>query len=832
MFWKPGNEGPNCDRDAVKEETASTSGTFVFNPHINADIRRQKGLLSISRHRGSILEFVSKYQTLILTGETGCGKSTQVPQFLYESNLFGAVPKESSSDGPRGLIAVTQPRRIPTMMLAARVSEEMGTTVGYNRKESQEHGLHHEGGIVGCHVPYRKLIDPKHCRITFLTDEVLVRETRYDPLLSRYNVIMVDEAHERSLYTDILLGILRNIQGRRPSLRVIVSSATMDTVFFKSFFERNQFSLSKPDKDTAKIISLESLPPCVDCQYLRTPCSNYVEEAVRTVIKILVRNGNDAPGDNGVLIFMPGVDEVGLTLRVLRERILSSPGLPGTVTMLPLHGKLPNREQLRCFMKLGPGKRKIIVATNVAEASLTVPGIRYVVDSMFIRLPHFNSSTGLETNATIPVSKASAEQRLGRAGRTGSGGVCFRLCTKLSFDALKANTTPAVQRSDLTWVVLKMISIGVGEFGSFSFPSPPPAKSLARALELLFVLGALNDDCGLTHVGSQMAFFSCGPCSSKALLASLDMGCSEEILSVIALMSVHRIFLSPRNKSKQEEALSLIQEFADESGDHVTALKAYNAFTGHMGRSSAGWARINFCDFNALCRAKEIRSRLITELEKCKPTGVPFKSCGEDNTVKLLTCICAGYFSQVACLGHDGLYRTLKHSRPVLLHSSSVLERFPQSRVVQWVVYHDILLDDDPQNDCLRDVSVINPKWLLKVAPHYYKQGGSRKTGAVERSTAPAGGRSGRAGFWRAGFSSSSSATATRGMGLLRDLGTLPMGVGAVGRKRKAEDELLYPLILDPEDSDADESSRPKSKKRRKKEKKKKRKKEKKKQRD
>ena len=775
-FWKPGTEAASVpDRTATWESGPSTAGSFVFNPNISREIRQQKLLLPITVHRDSILYCVSKYRTLVVVGETGSGKSTQIPQYLFEAS-WAEAPK---------VIACTQPRRIAAMMLAARVSEEMGTTVG-------------NGGLVASHVPFERHEDQRTCRLKFLTDQVLVEEAVYDPLLSRYSVIMVDEVHERGLYTDLLLGILRHIQTVRTELRIIVASATMNAEFFKDFFEQNTQGVGAKD-DTARIISLSpgsatgGQVHAVSTLYLKTPCSDFVREAAWTVQKIIDQEKSSVGLENkGILVFMPGREEVDLVIKLLRE--VFSRG--SSTVLLPLHGSLSNREQLRAFMKPPKGKQKVIVATSVAEASVTVPGIVYIVDSMFVRLPSYNANIGMELNLTEPISKASAMQRKGRAGRMAPG-KCFRLCTSESFAGLSAQAVPLMLRSDLTWTVLQMTALGIGRMQNFKFPSPPSATALARAFGLLYALGALGLDAELTTTGRQMLYFQCDPRASKVLLSSVRMKCAEEALTIMAMMSVKQVFLTPRNKVQAEKAEVCASEFAQPEGDHLTALCVYNQFKGPMGRSSFEWAKKNFCDFAALERASEIRRQFARQLAKCVPPGMSLASCGEDARSTILTCICSGYFGNVARMQSDGLFRTVKDSREVKLHALSVLERFPRNREIHWVLYHDIWLDDHAER--IRDVSAINPKWLLDTAPHFYKQGdegsSARKVPAdrapptfsavLERATPFMGGMQKKRVV--PGGSGESSALAS----------ILAIGGGV---KRRVEDAELYPLVFSDDD--------------------------------
>ncbi|KAI8051129.1 P-loop containing nucleoside triphosphate hydrolase protein [Syncephalis plumigaleata] len=443
-----------------------------------------------------------------------------MPQYLHEAGW---------SDGGR-VIACTQPRRIAATSVAERVADEMRVKIG------QE---------VGYTVRFDECYDPQRTRIRYMTDGVLFREAMQDPLLSKYSVIMVDEAHERSLYTDMLLGLLKRIQKQRPELRVIISSATMDADAFVRFFNTNQTGDEKYDDAVA--ISLEGRMHPVDIQYLEQPCENYLDEAVRTVMTI---HAKELPGD--ILVFLTGRDEVDHVVARITQLAAGIPRGDLRLDALPIYAGLPLERQMAVFESAGYNTRKVIVATNVAEASLTIDGIVYVVDCGFVKIKAYNPDTGMDRLVITPVSQASAQQRAGRAGRVRPG-KAFRLYTEASFNSLATHSVPEMQRTELSSVLLQLKAMGIDNVLRFDYMTPPPTQLMVRALELLYSLQALDDYARLSvPLGMQMAECPLDPMLSKILLDAHTFSCGEEMLTIAAMASVQNVFTSPAKRSTLE----------------------------------------------------------------------------------------------------------------------------------------------------------------------------------------------------------------------------------------------------------------------------------------
>ncbi|CAI2182999.1 13767_t:CDS:10 [Funneliformis geosporum] len=662
-FWKPGTVAPgtSVDREAEKESSENIV-TFV-NLSSNLSVQQQRKRLPIFKSRDQVLFLVEKYQTTIIVGQTGCGKTThtdicnsfnllEIPQYLHEAGWTA---------GDR-VIACTQPRRVAATTVAGRVASEMNVKLGEE---------------VGYNIRFEECYDLNLTRIKYMTDGMLFRETFLDPLLSQYSVIMIDEAHERSLYTDILLGILKKIQKKRPELRIIISSATLDAEVFYDFYNTN--STNDSSKDNVSIISLEGRTFPVDIHYLEEPCQDYVEAAIQTVFDIHVK---EPPGD--IIIFLTGRDEIDNTVGEILQRATTLPRSVMKIKPLPIYAGLSSEQQLEVFEQTPFNTRKVVVATNIAEASITIEGIVYVIDCGFVKVRAFSPKTGMESLTVVPVSKASAQQRAGRAGRV-MPGKAYRLYTEDSFYRLRDSSIPEIQRSNLAQVVLHLKALGIDNVLRFDFMTPPPAELMIRALELLYSLRALDDYGRLTMpLGMQLSEFPVDPMLGKI-----------------------NVFVTPSNSSAEFEDEK--RKFAVEEGDHITLLNVFNAFI-TRGKKSARWCHQHCLNFRALSRALSIRQQLKKYLERF---DVPIESCGND-TVKIRKCLSSGYFAHAAKMQLDGSFRTIRDNVELHIHPSSVLF----TRNAPWVIFHEVV---ETTKAFMRELTVIDPVWLTELAPHFYE---------------------------------------------------------------------------------------------------------------
>ncbi|XP_012507510.1 PREDICTED: probable ATP-dependent RNA helicase DHX35 [Propithecus coquereli] len=571
-FWRPGTEGPGVSISEERQSIAENSGTtIVYNPYAALSIEQQRQKLPVFKLRNHILYLIENYQTVVIVGETGCGKSTQIPQYLAEAGW--------TAEGR--VVGVTQPRRVAAVTVAGRVAEERGAVLG------------HEVG---------------YC-------------IRFDDC------------------TDLLATRIKK---------------------FRDFFNQNE--TSDPTRDTCVILTVEGRTFPVDIFYLQSPVPDYIKSTVETVVKI-----HQTEGDGDILAFLTGQEEVETVVSMLIEqaRALARTGMKRHLRVLPMYAGLPSFEQMKVFERVSRSVRKVIVATNVAETSITISGVVYVIDCGFVKLRAYNPRTAIECLVVVPVSQASANQRAGRGGRSRSG-KCYRLYTEEAFDKLPESTVPEMQRSNLAPVILQLKALGIDNVLRFHFMSPPPAQSMVQALELLYALGGLDKDCRLTEpLGMRIAEFPLNPMFAKMLLESGNFGCSQEILSIAAMMQIQNIFVVPSNQKSQ--AIRVHRKFAVEEGDHLTMLNVYEAFIKHNKNSQ--WCQEHFLNYKGLVRAATVREQLKKLLVKFQ---VPKKS-SEGDPDPVLKCIVSGFFANAARFHSTGAYRTIRDDHELHIHPASVL---------------------------------------------------------------------------------------------------------------------------------------------------------------
>ncbi|KAJ2475208.1 DEAH-box ATP-dependent RNA helicase prp22, partial [Coemansia sp. RSA 2131] len=495
-------------------------------------LQEQRRSLPVYKLRELFIEAVDRHQFLVAVGDTGSGKTTQLTQYLYEEGF-----------ARNGRIGCTQPRRVAATSVAKRVAEEVGCRLGAE---------------VGYTIRYEDCTSPE-TKIKYCTDGMLIREILVDPDLRRYAVIMLDEAHERGLNTDVLFGLLKDVCKRRPDLKVIVTSATLDAEKFSKYF------------NNCPIFTIPGRTFPVEVMFAREPETDYLDSALMTVMQIHL---TEPPGD--VLVFLTGQEEIDTASEILYERMKALGSMVPELIILPVYSSLPSEMQSRIFEPTPAGARKVVISTNIAETSVTIDGIYYVVDPGFVKQNTYDAKSGLDQLKVTPISQAQAKQRAGRAGRTGPG-KCYRLYTEAAFrNEMLANSVPEIQRMNLAAMVLQLKAMGINDLLGFDFMDPPPVQTLLASLELLHSLGALDNEGLLTRIGRKMAEFPMSPELAKALLASVEYGCSEEVLTIAAMLSVEgSVFYRPREKQAAADAKKA--KFHQPEGDHLTLLTVFNA---------------------------------------------------------------------------------------------------------------------------------------------------------------------------------------------------------------------------------------------------------------
>ncbi|KAK9477152.1 putative pre-mRNA splicing factor ATP-dependent RNA helicase PRP16 [Lipomyces japonicus] len=636
-------------------------------------IKEQRQSLPAFAVREELLRVISDNQVVIVIGETGSGKTTQLTQFLYEEGY-----------GRRGMIGCTQPRRVAAMSVAKRVSEEMEVDLG---------------SIVGYSIRFEDCTS-NDTVIKYMTDGVLLRESLQESDLDKYSCIIMDEAHERALNTDVLMGLFKKILARRRDLKLIVTSATMNAERFSNFYgNAPQFTI--PGR---------TFP--VDVLYSKSPCEDYVEAAVKQILSIHLQQG---PGD--ILVFMTGQEDIETTCEVTAQRLKQLDD-PPKLNILPIYSQMPADLQAKIFDKAEKDTRKVIVATNIAETSLTVDGIMFVVDAGYSKLKVYNPRMGMDTLQVTPISQANATQRSGRAGRTGSG-IAYRLYTESAFrNEMYIQTIPEIQRTNLANTILLLKSLGVKDLMEFDFMDPPPADTMTSSLYDLWALGALDNTGQLTALGSKMASFPMEPSLSKLLIMAEQYECSEEMLTIVSMLSVPNVFYRP--KERQEESDAAREKFFVAESDHLTLLHVYTQWKSNG--YSDGWCMRHFLHPKTLRRAHEIRQQL---LDIMKFQKMEIISCGTDWDV-IRKCICSGYFHQASKVKGLGEYVNLRTSVTVQLHPTSAL--YGLGYLPDYVIYHELILTS---KEYMSTVTAVDPQWLAELGAVFYsikEKGYSRLT--------------------------------------------------------------------------------------------------------
>ncbi|PYH71666.1 DEAH-box ATP-dependent RNA helicase PRP43 [Aspergillus vadensis CBS 113365] len=596
----------------------------------------------------------------------------------------------------RKMVACTQPRRVAAMSVAQRVAAELDVKLGEE---------------VGYSIRFEDMTSSKTV-LKYMTDGMLLREAMNDHNLNRYSTIILDEAHERTMATDVLMGLLKEVVLRRPDLKIIIMSATLDAQKFQRYF------------NDAPLLAVPGRTHPVEIFYTPEPEQDYVEAAIRTVLQI---HATEDEGD--ILLFLTGEEEIEDASRKISleadEMVREADA--GPIKVYPLYGSLPPHMQQRIFEPAPPARRpggrpgrKVIVSTNIAETSLTIDGIVYVVDPGFSKQKIYNPRIRVESLLVSPISKASAQQRAGRAGRTRPG-KCFRLYTEGAFKKeLIDQTYPEILRSNLSSTVLELKKLGIDDLVHFDLMDPPAPETLMRALEELNYLACLDDDGNLTQLGRLASEFPLDPALAVMLISSPEFYCSNEILSITALLSVPQVFVRPASQRKRADEMKDL--FTHPDGDHLTLLNVYHAFKSPEAQENLKqWCHDHFLSLRSLQSADNVRMQLlrIMEREELEMVSTPFEDKKYYENIR--RALCAGFFMQVAKKETQGknMYVTIKDNQNVLLHPSTVL-----GHEAEWVLYNEFVLTT---KNYIRTVTAVKPEWLIDIAPTYYDISGFPK---------------------------------------------------------------------------------------------------------
>ncbi|PVF96219.1 putative PRP2-RNA-dependent ATPase of DEAH box family [Serendipita vermifera] len=626
--------------------------------------------LPIYAYREDLLKAVAEHQVLVVVAETGSGKTTQLPQYLLEAGYCDGGMK----------VGCTQPRRVAAMSVAARVAEEVGTRLGDK---------------VGYSIRFEDCTSDKTV-VKYMTDGMLLREFLTEPDLGGYSALIIDEAHERTLSTDILFGLVKDVARWRPELKLLISSATLDAEKFSNYF------------DKAPVFYVPGRRYPVDILYTPQPEANYLHAAITTVFQI---HTTQPKGD--ILVFFTGQEEIEAAAENLEETMRTLANKVAELMICPIYANLPSEMQAKIFEPTPPGARKVVLATNIAETSITIDGVVFVIDPGVVKQDSFNPKTGMFALTIVPCSKASANQRAGRAGRVGPG-KAFRLYTKWAYkNEMEDNTTPEIQRTNLNMTVLLLKSLGINNLLNFEFMDPPSADTLIKSLELLYMLGALNSSGELTKMGRKMAEFPIDPMMSRAIMASEQYGCTEEVLSIVAMLGESgSLFYRPKDKKMHADKAK--QNFFRTGGDMFMLLNIWEQWS--EANYSQAWCYENFVQFKTLSRARDVRDQLAGLCERVEI--VPEANTNSSDITPIQKSLVAGLFHCSAQLQKSGdSYRTTKSHQTVYIHPSSSL--FHSQPPIRTLVYYELVMTS---KSYLRQVMEVKPQWLMEAGEHYFNK--------------------------------------------------------------------------------------------------------------
>ncbi|KAF7191462.1 putative ATP-dependent RNA helicase prh1 [Pseudocercospora fuligena] len=699
-----GTTGQKRKRDEVKKNAIPVKKRKT---HLDA----QRQALPIWPRAKEIRQSLKNHDVLVLTGETGSGKSTQVPQFLLDSPWC------------TGTIAVTQPRRVAATNLARRVAEEMATPLGRSSPASK----------VGYSVRFDDNTSPS-TRIKFLTEGMLLQEMLRDPALGGYDCVIVDEVHERSVDVDLILGFLKGLlenetkrKGR--TLKVVVMSATADVEGLMRFFERQgdegsdvkdggvEAAVENGSESKVSRCHVEGRQYPVKTHYLDAPAPDYLDTALHRIFQIHCKE--PMPGD--ILVFLDGAEAIKSLQKSVEEFAGHLTNDFPKMLVLPLYAKLPQYAQQQIFERAPPNTRKVILSTNIAETSVTVPGVRFVVDSGRFKMKQFRSKLGLESLLAKPISKSSAEQRKGRAGREAAG-QCYRLYTESTYKDLEKDTKPEILHCDLSNAILKMKARGVDDILNFPFLTAPPLEALQRSLNQLVNLSCLEAQTGtITPLGQKVARLPLPPQLGVVLIESSkpSRSCLNEVIDIVSCLSVEDIWLPTHNDSSANEAvIEARSQLQRREGDLLTLLAAVQAYTNEESDRKT-WCKKHAISHSAMRSVMDVRKQLRQQtqsLQSTSQTDPPnahhaAESSSPSEVLKdnIIKSFLLGFKTNIAILCPDKSYKTAFSRQVVSIHPSSVLADRDRNKKMEGIVFCDFVFT---QKAYARNVSAIQLQWL------------------------------------------------------------------------------------------------------------------------
>ncbi|KAK7969299.1 helicase associated domain-containing protein [Apiospora saccharicola] len=699
--------------DQTKQSGTSTKKRNVNGgkPKQDTPLLKARKALPIWAHQKDILSSIGSSQdVLMIMGETGSGKSTQVPQFLCNEEWCRRkkvqVPEQSDPVNVGGMIAITQPRRVAATTLANRVAREMGTPLVPGIKE----------GHVGYSVRFDHNV-PKGTKVKFLTEGMLLQELLRDPNLRQYSAVIVDEIHERSVDVDMIAGFLKQIvsgnkEGRGGiPLKVVIMSATADVERIQEFFDSPESDDKSKSQQSVQLLRIKGRQFPVEIKHTERPVPNIRDALYKQITQI--HEGEPLPGD--ILAFLSGQEDIEALQRLIEDYGASLASNVPKLLPCPLYGQLSMQAQQAAFKPAPKFTRKVILSTNIAETSVTVPGVRFVIDSGKAKVKQFRSRLGMESLLVKPISKSSATQRTGRAGREGPG-KCFRLFTAEAYESLSEADLPEILRNDVLGAILTMKARGINDVFSFPLMDFPDVDSVEKALVQLHFLDAIADDGSITEVGRKLALFPVSAQYGRVLLAASEpqYDCLLEVIDIIScITSGESIFYQLQMEEEREEVEELRKELYRREGDILTYLTAMQRYTAeHADRVE--WCKKRKINLRNMKQALNIRTQLrgmcLKEKlmkEKPLPDPQPFEPLTPEKGEALLKCFLKGFVTKCALLAPDSSYVTTHGKHLVSIHPSSVLHGQKKEAIM-------FLEHVFTQKNYAKKVSAIQADWIIQ----------------------------------------------------------------------------------------------------------------------